>query len=232
MDEKLIGLVTGANRGIGFEITRQLAKNGITVIMTARDPSRGVEARQILVDEGLDVSFQKLDVTNGDEIDELFAYIEKEFGGLDILINNAAIAIDDDFNITEVDLDLVRQTLETNLYGPWRLCQVFLPLLKVHESGWIINLTSRMGSLDELDGWAPSYRLSKAALNTMTKMMAVELEGSGIRIHAVCPGWIKTELGGEDAPGTVEKPAEFITKLILGLDTDSVSSIALPELIV
>jgi NAD(P)-dependent dehydrogenase (short-subunit alcohol dehydrogenase family) len=104
--------------------------------------------------------------------------------------------------------------------------------MKAQESGWIINVTSRMGSLDDLDEWAPGYRLSKAALNVMTKMMAIELEGSGIRIHAVCPGWISTEMGGEEAPGTVDKPAEFITNLVLGLGTDPVSSISSPEIII
>jgi NAD(P)-dependent dehydrogenase (short-subunit alcohol dehydrogenase family) len=177
MGEKLISIVTGANRGIGFETARQLAIHGVKVILTARDTANGMEAANRLVEEGLDVDFHQLDVTNDEDIKELAADIREKFGRLNILINNAGIAIDDHFRSTDADLDLIRQTLETNLYGPWRLCQICIPLMKAQESGWIINVTSRMGSLDDLDEWAPGYRLSKAALNVMTKMMAIELEG-------------------------------------------------------
>ena len=232
MNNKLVALVTGANKGIGFETARKLASHGVKVFLTARETTRGTEASNKLAGEGMDVCFQQLDVTNPDDIDRLAAFVEKEYGRLDILINNAGIAIDDHLNSTDADLDLVRQTLEVNLFGPWRMCQAFLPLMQKQDAGWIINVTSRMGSLDALEGWAPGYRLSKAALNAMTKMMAYELEGSNIKIHAVCPGWINTEMGGDDAPGTVDKPAEFISRLVLGLDTDPFSSITLPEIIV
>jgi len=232
MNNKLVALVTGANKGIGLETARKLASYGMKVILTARDAARGTEACNKLAGKGMDVSFQQLDVTNSEDISRVATFVEREFGCLDILINNAGIAIDDQHNSTDVDLDLVRQTLEVNLFGPWRMCQTFLPLMQKQESGWIINVTSRMGSLDDLEGWAPGYRLSKAALNAMTKMMAYELEGSNIKIHAVCPGWINTEMGGDDAPGTVENPAEFISNLVMGLDTDPFSSISLPEIIV
>lgn len=232
MNNKLVALVTGANKGIGFETARKLASHGMKVILTARDATRGTEASSKLAGKGMDVSFQQLDVTDSEDVNRVAAFVEKEFGRLDILINNAGIAIDDQHNSTDVDLDLVRQTLEVNLFGPWRMCQTFLPLMQKQDLGWIINMTSRMGSLDDLEGWAPGYRLSKAALNAMTKMMAYELEGSNIKIHAVCPGWINTEMGGDDAPGTVDNPAEFISNLVMGLDTDPFSSISLPEIIV
>jgi len=232
MNNTLVALVTGANKGIGFETARKLASHGMKVILTARDAARGTEASSKLAGKGMDVSFQQLDITNPEDIDRLAAFVEKEYGSLDILINNAGIAIDDQFYCTDVDLDLVRQTLEANLFGAWRMCQAFLPLMQKQDSGWIINVTSRMGSLDALEGWAPGYRLSKAALNAMTKMMAYELKGSNIKIHAVCPGWIKTDMGGDDAPGTVDKPAEFISRLVMGLDPDPFSSISLPEIIV
>jgi len=224
--------VTGADKGIGFETARKLASHGVKVILTARDSKRGTAASKKLAGEGMDVTFQQLDITNPEDVDRLAAYVEKDFGSLDILINNAAIAIDDNYNSINVDLNLVRQTLETNLFGSWLMCQAFLPLMQKQDGGWIINVTSRMGSLDALEGWAPGYRLSKAALNVMTKMMACELEGSNIMIHAICPGWIKTEMGEDDAPGTVDKPAEFISRLVLGLDTDPLSSISLPEVVV
>jgi NAD(P)-dependent dehydrogenase (short-subunit alcohol dehydrogenase family) len=150
--KKRIALVTGGNRGLGFEACRQLARSGLTVILTARDPNKGnIAAIQLADKEGLDVIFYVLDVTNSDNIKDIAKQVVEEFGRLDILVNNAAILYDTWQYTIDADLGIVNQAMATNVYGPWRLCQVFIPVMKRNGYGRIVNISSLGGSLHYME---------------------------------------------------------------------------------
>lgn len=197
-------LITGGNRGIGLEICRQLAELGHQVIMGSRDIGRGKEEGQRMPVK-LDV--QALDVTSSEQIELLAGHIAKTYGKLDVLINNAGILIGNNGGL-DVDLEEVKEIMETNYYGPWRLTQKLLPLLHKSKEGRIINMSSGMGALDELMGDYAGYRMSKSALNALTILMANELADTTIKVNAMCPGWVKTEMGGDGAPRNVEQGAD------------------------
>lgn len=195
---KKIALVTGGNRGIGFESCRQLARSGFTVLLTARDPNNGNTAVNKLVnDEGLDVIFYLLDVTNKDHIKNISRQVEQQYGSLSVLINNAAILYDTWQHAIDVDLKVVNQAIDTNVYGPWRLCQAFIPIMKRNGHGRIVNVSSLGGSLHYMqEGGTPAYSISKAALNVLTRRLAAELQGTGILVNSIDPGWLATDMGG------------------------------------
>lgn len=195
---KKIALVTGGNRGIGFESCRQLARSGFTVLLTARDPNNGNTAVNKLVnDEGLDVIFCLLDVTNKDHIKNVSRQVEQQYGSLNVLVNNAAILYDTWQHAIDVDLKVVNQAIDTNVYGPWRLCQAFIPIMKRNGHGRIVNVSSLGGSLHYMqEGGTPAYSISKAALNVLTRRLAAELQGTGILVNSIDPGWLATDMGG------------------------------------
>lgn len=191
-----VALVTGANRGIGLEVCRQLAERGFAVTLTARDTAKGQAAAEQLRRAGLDVRSLQLDVTDESSIQAAGAAMDRAAGGLDVLINNAGILYDTWQRVLDADLGVVRQALATNTLGPWRVSQVFLPLLRRSRHGRIVNVSSGAGSFSSLDGSTPAYALSKAALNALTCMLAAELRAAGILVNAVCPGWVETDMGG------------------------------------
>ena len=195
---KRTALVTGGNRGLGFETCRQLARLGFTVLLTARDQKNGNLAASELTDrEGLDVVFYLLDVTNKDHIKIITQQVEHKFGRLDVLVNNAAIHYDAWQHTINADLNLVEQAMATNVYGPWRLCQAFIPIMMRTGYGRIVNVSSLGGSLHYMqDGGAPAYSMSKAALNVLTLKLAADLKGTGILVNSIDPGWLATEMGG------------------------------------
>jgi NAD(P)-dependent dehydrogenase (short-subunit alcohol dehydrogenase family) len=193
---KKIALVTGANRGIGFETCRQLSQLNLTVLLTARDTTKGEVSTKQLTDKGLDVIYYQLDVSNKNNIKSIFDKIEQQFGCLDILINNAAILYDTDQSAINANLQQVSKALETNLYGPWLICQAFIPLMVKNGYGRIVNVSSGAGSLHYMEGGTPAYGISKAALNALTKKLASELRGTGILVNSVDPGWVATDMGG------------------------------------
>jgi len=195
--DKKIALVTGGNRGIGFETCKQLSQLGSNVLLTARDQVKGELAAKKLTDIGLDVIFYKLDVTKKENIADLYNEIEKRFSRLDILVNNAAVLYDSDQSTINANLDIVSQALQTNLYGPWLLCQVFIPLMKRNNYGRIVNVSSGSGSLHYMGGETPAYGISKVALNALTKKLASELTGTNILVNSVDPGWVATDMGGK-----------------------------------
>jgi NAD(P)-dependent dehydrogenase (short-subunit alcohol dehydrogenase family) len=207
-DQRRIALVTGANRGIGREIVRQLATKGFTVLLTARDLSKAEAAARELAAEGLDVRPQQLDVTDPASVRGLAKSVEDEFGRLDVLVNNAGIYIDGQQKGIDANLDVVKTTLETNLFGVWRLCEAFIPLMRRKGYGRIVNLSSQMGQLETMDGGYPAYRVSKTSLNALTRILAVELRGTGILVNAGCPGWVRTDMGGPQASRSVEEGAD------------------------
>jgi len=205
-----IAVVTGGNRGIGYELCRQLAAHKIHVIMTSRDPKKGIKARDKLREAGVDVEYHVLDVNSLPSVTEFFSMVESHHGKLDILINNAAIHYDSDQHASDARLKVVLEALDTNLLGPWRTCQAAIPLMQRHGYGRIVNVSSGAGSLSEMKGGTPAYSVSKAGLNVLTIKLAAELAGSGILVNAVCPGWVRTDMGGSRAPRTVQEGAKGI----------------------
>ncbi len=208
MIDSFIAVVTGGNKGIGREICRQLAARGVRVVLTARDEARGKAARDELKKSGADTVFHPLDVSSAESIERLGAFIEKEFGRLDILVNNAAIRIDEGTRGTDIDLDTVREMMEANVYGPLALAQRLIPLIKKSSAGRIVNVSSAMASLERMKGGSPAYRITKTALNAVTAILADELKGSGVLVNSAHPGHVKTDMGGPAAPRTVEEGAD------------------------
>ncbi|MGW5684249.1 SDR family oxidoreductase [Nonomuraea sp. NPDC003754] len=189
----MIALVTGGNRGIGLEVGRQLADLGHTVLLTARSLEAATAAASRL---GPAAHPLRLDVTSQEDTERVAAEIADRFGRLDALINNAAITYDTWQRAVDADLDVVREAAETNLYGPWRLVQVLLPLLRRSRHPRIVNVSSEAGSLAGMGGGTPAYTASKVALNGLTRMLAGELRPEGILVNAICPGWVATDMGG------------------------------------
>ena len=215
VDPKKIALVTGANKGIGKEICRQLAVRGIYVFLTARDTHRGEKAEEELSQNFAQIQFLQMDITDPQSISAAQTEVEKRFGRLDILINNAAILQKGDLNIANTSPEIVRSTLETNLIGSFQVTQAFLPLLKKSGSGRIVNISSGMGALNGMGSGNPAYRISKTALNAMTRILASELRSSTILVNSVSPGWVRTDMGGVNASRPVEKGAETAVWLAL-----------------
>lgn len=189
-----VALVTGANRGIGKEVSRQLAAQGFTVLLTARSLSKAEAAAAELGKNNL-VPMQ-LDVSKPTSIASLHARVLREFGRLDILINNAAIHYDTWQRAINADFAIVQEAFETNVYGPWRLCQTFLPLLRQSPHPRIVNVSSGGGALNGMGGGTPAYSMTKASLNALTLMLADELRHDHILVNAICPGWVATDMGG------------------------------------
>lgn len=195
-EEQRTVIVTGANRGIGLEVVRQLAQAGMTVILGSRDLEKGEAAAMKLADEGLKVLPRRLDVTDSDSISQLVTEVTQQFGQLDGLVNNAGILYDTWQQPSTANLDTVREALDTNTLGPWRMCLAFVPLLRRSQHGRIVNVSSGAGSLASMGSSTPAYSVSKAALNALTRTLAAELKGDGILVNAVCPGWVATDMGG------------------------------------
>ena len=210
--EKKIALVTGSYRGIGFETVRQLAAAGFIVILTARDEETGLAAVVELQRQNLPVTFHQLDVTDEKSIDSLYSFVEKKYGVLDILVNNAGI-LPNVFNVFKVPMTSVEKTFETNFYGPLRMSRKFFPLLEKSDSGRIINVSSGMGAFEQMEGGYAAYRMSKTALNSLTAVMAADSAKTNVRINAICPGWVRTQMGGSSAPRDVAQGADTIVWL-------------------
>jgi NAD(P)-dependent dehydrogenase (short-subunit alcohol dehydrogenase family) len=205
-----VALVTGANRGIGLEVVRQLALRGFDALLGARDSRKGEAAAAALKEEGLKVVPIHLDVADARSVGEAARLVAERFGRLDVLVNNAAVLYDTWQRATAADLDTVRAAFETNTLGPWRVAQALLPRLRVRGHGRIVNVSSASGSLASMGGGTPAYSVSKAALNALTRMLAAELRPSRVLVNSVCPGWVATEMGGPDAPRTVEEGAASV----------------------
>jgi NAD(P)-dependent dehydrogenase (short-subunit alcohol dehydrogenase family) len=193
-----VALVTGTSRGIGAEIARQLAADhGFMVFAGARDPDDVAEQENVVPIE--------LDVTDENEIYEALERIGSEVGHLDALVNNAGV-YGDPIGAADYDLDRAHEVLEVNTFGPWRLIEAFLPLLQRSEAPRIVNVSSGAGQLSDMNGGRGAYRVSKAALNALTKTLAWD-EGD-VKINAMCPGWVRTDMGGSGAPKSVEEGAD------------------------
>jgi NAD(P)-dependent dehydrogenase (short-subunit alcohol dehydrogenase family) len=207
-----VAVVTGANRGMGFEASRQLAKMGMQVILTSRDPQKGQKAAEQLHTEGLEITYCPLDVAHPESIAALSQFVRKKFGRLDVLINNAGLMIDSpDISVFDAKVDTLRKTMETNVYGPLQLIQALVPLMKEQDYGRIVNVSSGMGQLTDMGGGYPGYRLSKTSVNALTRIFADELKGTHILINTMCPGWVKTDMGG---PGATRTPEQGVDTMV------------------
>jgi NAD(P)-dependent dehydrogenase (short-subunit alcohol dehydrogenase family) len=208
-----IALVTGANRGIGLETCRQLARLGMQVILTSRDAAKGEQAAQILRQEGGQIAAHPLDVIDPDQVERLRLWVVERYGRLDVLINNAGVYLGEDKSVFSVPLDVIRFTMEVNFYGPLHLCRAFVPLMKQHGYGRVVNVSSEMGSLAGMGGYSTGYRASKAALNALTRILAGEVRGQNIKVNSACPGWVRSDMGGEHAPRSLEQGAATLVWL-------------------
>jgi len=218
---KRVAFVTGANKGIGLETVRQLAKQGITVLLGARDEQRGKDAVAKLQGEGLDVQFLHLDVNDATTHDAARMFIEDNFGRLDILVNNAGIALDVAQKPSEVDMQTLRKTFDTNFFGAISVTQALLPLNRKSDAGRIVNVSSGLGSLTQHSDptWKfyevkpLAYNASKTALNAFTVMLAHELKDTAIKVNSADPGFTATDLNAHRGYKTVEQGASIIVRL-------------------
>jgi NAD(P)-dependent dehydrogenase (short-subunit alcohol dehydrogenase family) len=212
MTDKRVALVTGANRGMGLEIVRQLSRLGLIAVLAARDLEKGKVAADTLAAEEFYVPVVALDVTDADSIRAAVAEVRGLFGRIDVLVNNAAILkeglLPEDTSVLDVSGDLVNLTFLTNTVGPLRMIQATVPGMRERGYGRIVNLSSGAGQLAEMGSGFPAYRLSKSALNALTRITAAELGAHEIKINSVCPGWVRTDMGGPHATRTVEHGAE------------------------
>jgi NAD(P)-dependent dehydrogenase (short-subunit alcohol dehydrogenase family) len=205
-----VALVTGGNRGIGFEICRGLARAGLHVLLGARDEAKGRRAVEQLKDAG-SVELVLIDVTDSNSIQTAVDSILANHGRIDILVNNAAIVLDEELSVLSVPADTARETFETNVYGPLLLCQLVVPGMIERRYGRIVNVSSGAGQLSSMRDYAPSYSLSKVALNAITRLVASALRSERARnvlVNSVDPGWVRTDMGGPDATRSPEKGAE------------------------
>lgn len=213
MQDKLISVVTGANRGIGHEIARRLAQIGHHTIIATRNEAKGEAAKAELQNRGFDASFQQLDVTDPASIAAAIAAIAERHGKIDILINNAAVLLDGpggfDSRLSNVTPDIALATLQTNVVGPLLMIQTVVPIMQRNGYGRIVNVSSLAGQLTGMGAGFPAYRISKAALNALTRTASSEIDsGTDITINSMCPGWVRTDMGGADAERSVEQGAD------------------------
>lgn len=215
-----IALITGANKGIGLEIARQLGTQGITVLIGARDEKRGSVAAEKLQAENIDAHAVQLDVTNQQSIDAAAKHIESEFGKLDILVNNAGIAIDN-APPSQLDMEILRRTYDTNFFGVFAVTKAMLPLLHKSQAGRIVNISSGLGSLTQNSDpnyeYAQikylAYNSSKTALNAMTVQFAHELKDTRIKVNSADPGYVATDINNNNGPRTVQQGASTPVRL-------------------
>jgi NAD(P)-dependent dehydrogenase (short-subunit alcohol dehydrogenase family) len=216
--ESQVAVVSGANRGIGLEVVRQLASRGFVAILGSRDRAKGVDAAARLAEDGVEAAPLQLDVADQRSVERLAGEVERRYGRLDVLVNNAAVHYDTWQGAADADLGVVREALETNLFGAWRLSQGLLPMLRRSPHGRIVNVSSGGGSLTDMGGGTPAYRTSKVALNALTRMLATELRGDGILVNSVCPGWVATDMGGPGGRPVADGAASVIWAALLDDD--------------
>lgn len=213
MSESRVALVTGANRGIGLEVCRQLAAGGLRVILTGRERRNAQAAAEPLQRGGLDVAAAELDVIDAASIRACAREVTNEFGHIDVLVNNAAVLLAENVELLRTPVDDLRATFETNVFGVHAVCQAFVPAMVERKYGRVVNVSSAAGQLSSMGGYAPAYSISKTALNALTRQLAVATKGSGVLVNCVNPGWVRTRMGGRGAPRSVEEGADTIVWL-------------------
>jgi NAD(P)-dependent dehydrogenase (short-subunit alcohol dehydrogenase family) len=208
--DKQVALVTGGNRGIGYELVRQLALKGFKVIMASRNPETGQVAAQKLKESNLDVSFVEMDVENQESISQAAIAVNEWYGRLDVLINNAGVYLDKNEKLLNMEPSILEGTLATNFFGAYHVIRSFIPLMEKRGYGRIINVSSEYGAMSDMSyPGVGAYKLSKFALNGLTRLVAAEISGD-IKINAVDPGWVSSDMGGPSAPRTPKQAAQSI----------------------
>jgi len=206
---KRVAVVTGANRGIGKEIARELGADGVRVIVASRDPQSGASTVESLRGAGAEAEFFSLDVTRDEDVSRLAKHIGDTYGAADILINNAGVMLDaSGTSLFDIEQRVFRDTFEVNFYGPLRLAQALTPAMRARNYGRIVNLASGLGQLADMGAGTPAYRISKTALNALTSILAAELAGTDVLVNSMCPGWVRTDMGGANATRSVEQGAD------------------------
>lgn len=212
MAETRIALVTGGNRGIGLEIVRQLSRTGIMAVLGSRDLDKGREAAGKLASEGLEPPVVALDVRDAASIRSAVEEVLSLFGRIDVLVNNAGILKEgqtpEESKVLEVSPQLAIETYDTNTLGPLRMMQAVVPIMQKGGYGRVVNISSGAGQLSDMQAGYPAYRMSKAALNALTRVTAAELGPAPVKVNAMCPGWVRTDMGGPNATRSVEQGAE------------------------
>ena len=210
-----VAVVTGGNRGIGLEVCRQLAAEGVRVVLTGRDETAAAQAADELRAKKLDVSSAVLDVTSESTIRSCAQHVIGEFGRVDILVNNAAVLLGESRALLQIPIEDFRETFEANVFGAIAVARAFVPGMVERRSGSVVNVSSQAGQLSSMGTYAPAYSISKAALNAFTVQLAAATRGTGVIVNCVCPGWVRTRMGGRNAPRSVEKGADTIVWLAL-----------------
>ena len=205
IDDKKVVLITGANKGIGYEIAKQLGQKGFHVVIAARDEERGMNAARSLAKNGIEVAFLQMDVADSKSVINAARIFSDKYDRLDVLVNNAAILIESG-SIISMSSKILEDTFRTNTFGPLLVIQNFLEFMT--KGGRILNISSSAGSLSDMTNYSPAYSISKTALNAITRQFASELSTRKISVNSVCPGWVRTDMGGMDASRSVEKGAE------------------------
>ncbi len=213
MKNRSIALITGANRGLGFEVARQLAERDFIVYLSARSREAGEAAVENLQKNGADVRFVELDVADFSSPQKAAQAVAAQVDHLDVLVNNAAILEGENLPALRVTAEVMQKTLAVNAIGPLLVAQAFVPLLSQSAHGRIINVSSSAGTLHDMGTYAPAYSISKAALNAVTRQLSAALQNKRIAVNSVCPGWVRTDMGGCNAPRAMEKGAETIVWL-------------------
>ncbi len=204
MSEKTV-LITGANKGIGYEIARQLGHLDFKVFLSARNANLGEQATDKLKSQKLNVEFIQLNVTKIDSINSAFISLKEACSHLDVLINNAGIQLDRN-NILNMPISVLQETIETNVFGVIEVIKKFITLMS--KNSRIINISSQLGSLNTMGSYAPAYSISKTMLNAVTRQFSSALKSLGIAVNSMHPGWVRTDMGGNQAPLSVAKGAE------------------------
>lgn len=212
--DRHVAIVTGGNRGIGYEICKELSMAGCNVVLTSRNEEEGRRAAAKLHHDD-NVTYRRLDVTDSKDIADLRDWILKAYGRVDILINNAGVYLDEGVSVFDVDENIMHDTLAVNFYGAFHMCRAFVPIMRQNGYGRIVNVSSGYGAMSEMGGYVAAYRISKAALNALTLILANELRDGNIKVNAVCPGWVRTDMGGGMAPISPEAAAKDIVHFAL-----------------